>query len=112
MPQVEAMLAGKPIISTGYGGVHEYLDDKNAILLPYKMIPVHWPEREHWYSGDQNWADVNVDALQMAMRAAFEGKLKQRAAAGKKKAQELFSFKRVGQLMAERLQTIENSLPI
>ncbi len=37
VPQMEAMLMGKPIISTSCGGIHEHLKDKeDALLLPFK----------------------------------------------------------------------------
>lgn len=114
VPQVEAMLAGKPVISTGYGGVHEYLHDgEDAQLLPYKMIPLRgMSHSSHFYTNDQKWADIDQAELQKRMRWAYDNKPE--AAEMGLKGQELvtttFNLERVGQLMADRLKEIEATL--
>lgn len=114
VPQVEAMLAGKPIISTNYGGVHEYLGDKhNALLPPAEMIPVkgmtHSPV---WYASNQNWADVDPRSLRNALRFAYENKkeMDKIAQRGQDFVKENLNLKNVGKAMALRLKQIEESL--
>lgn len=114
VPQVEAMLAGNMIISTGYGGVHEYLTDRiNAILLPYKMQPLRGMSHStQFYLNDQLWADIAQSDLQEAMRGALRSpeNTKTIALAGQELVKDLFNLERVGLIMAERLQEIEATL--
>lgn len=112
IPQVEAMLAGKPVITTGYGGVNEYFTDGlNAKVLPFKMVPLFGMEHSSkWYTNEQQWADVDKSELQKAMREAFtnQGDYKAMADKGKKFVEKSFNLKVVGELMAHRLKEIEN----
>lgn len=114
VPQVEAMLAGKPIISTGYGGVHEYLHDgEDALLLKYKMVPLKGMSHSaHFYTNDQKWADVDMMELRAAMRYAFANRSEMavKAARGQELVMQQFNLERVGNLMAERLKEIEAKL--
>ncbi len=115
VPQVEAMLAGKPVISTGYGGVHEYLSpDSDAILLPYEMEAVRGMNHSSfWYTADQNWAKVDHQALREALRWAYKHrntKAPLMGRTGRETATELFNFDVVGKAMADRLAEIEAKL--
>jgi glycosyltransferase involved in cell wall biosynthesis len=114
VPQVEAMLAGNPVISTGYGGVHEYLHDgQDAMLLDYKLVPLRgMSHSSHFYTNDQLWADADIDQLRQKMRFAFDNpdKTAKIGTAGQALAVEQFSLERVGKLMAQRLAEIERSL--
>lgn len=114
VPQVEAMLAGHMVISTGFGGVHEYLTDgKDAILLPYKMQPLKgMAHSAHFYSSDQRWAEIDPADMQNAMRKSFDNRAETAkiAAAGQARVLDQFSLQRVGNLMAARLQEIEAGL--
>lgn len=114
VPQVEAALAGKAIISTGYGGVHEYLEDKKTAMLPsFKMVQLTgMSHSQYWYTPDQQWAEINMDDLQAAMRWAYNNqddakKMGKKAQAFAKKA---FSFDAVGKMMVDRLNKIKEGL--
>lgn len=114
VPQVEAALAGRAVISTGYSGVHEYFEnDKTAKLLPYEMIKLRgMSHSSRWYDGSQNWADVDQEALKKAMRWAFEqpGERVAMAEAGRDFVIDRFNLGRVGSEMADRLRIIERGL--
>ena len=114
VPQVEAALAGKPVISTGYGGCHEYFNDgKDMKILPYNMIPVTGMEHSsQWYTRDQKWANVEVKELRAAMRWAYENQKAAKAmgVAARKHVKSTFNLEVVGKLMADRLAEIEKSL--
>lgn len=114
VPQVEAMLAGHAIISTGYGGVHEYLSDRsNALIIPYEMQPLRGMDHaSHFYSSDQKWADIKSDDLQQLMRIAYDhqGLTNTIALYGQALVNDQFNLKRVGGLMKNRLEDIEASL--
>jgi glycosyltransferase involved in cell wall biosynthesis len=110
VPQMEAMLLGKPIISTDCGGIHESLtNNEDAFLIPYKLIPLVANSRnQQWYLPDQMWADVDMVELKKAMRFVFENKLrgKEVGTNGKIKVLQKFSLGEVGRIMRERLENI------
>lgn len=110
IPQMEAMLMGKPIISTNYGGIHEHIPDDVAFKVKYKMIPIVENTRNNqWYCQDQNWADVDITDLRKHMRYVYQNKNKLTTIGEKSKklVDDKFSLKAVGKLMRERLQKIE-----
>lgn len=114
VPQVEAMLAGNLVISTGYGGVHEYLTDRlNALILPYSMQPVKgMVHSSSFYTPDQRWAEIDPAVLQKEMRTAYNSPKGRRKIAhnGTELVHELFNFKRIGGIMKARLEEIEATL--
>lgn len=110
IPQMEAMLLNKPVISTNYGGIHEYLTRYDtALLVKYDMIPLRGNTRnKEWYCEDQNWADINVPELRQFMRATF-GNQKDALDMGKragKFVRDQFNLTTVGFKMKERLDII------
>jgi glycosyltransferase involved in cell wall biosynthesis len=109
IPQVEAMLHANPVISTGYGGVHEYIDTSNGMMIDFDMVQVSGEIRNaNWYRDDQNWAEVSIPKLRKAMRFAYEHQKEMRAMG--EKAQQLvintFSTRMVGSMMRKRLDEI------
>ena len=112
IPQMEAMLMGKFVVSTNVGGIHEYIGDV-AKLIPCKMIPVKNVDRNNiWYLPDQNWGDVDIDALRRAMRWCFENQSEasKKGEMGKELVEKRFSLEAVGELMKKRLLEINNHL--
>ena len=112
VPQVEASLSGNPVISTAYGGCHEYYAKDEMFLIPYEMTRVRGMGHSQWYDSSQKWADPDMDALRSAMRVcvASPGEVTARGLKGQKKTRERFNFRRVGAEMRERLQQIEEGL--
>lgn len=74
MPIHDAILAGKQIIATKFGGVAEYLDDESFYPIPFSMVPVTGMEWNGVYSSDQRWAQPDAEALKKLMRIAYENK--------------------------------------
>lgn len=113
VPQMEALLLEKPIVSTNCGGIHEYLKDKeSALLLPFKLTNVDNTRNKQWYLPEQKWASVDIEALQKALRFAYENQ-KDMHIMGIKGAQvvkDTFALKAVGNKMLERLKVIQRSL--
>lgn len=114
IPQVEAMLHARPIISTNCGGVHEYLrDDDNAILIPWQSIKVSgMPHSSFWYTPDQTWADIDIAELRKKLRWVYENQ-KQAKSIGMRGCMfvnDRFNLKRVGDEMKERLEIIEEKI--
>lgn len=111
VPQMEAMLLGKPIISTKFGGIHEWLHDKeDAFLVSYKMIPLISNSRnQQWYRPDQNWADVDIAEFRKVMRFVYENQAQAREVgqAGKSQVISKFALPEVGKIMLDRLNQIK-----
>lgn len=63
----EAMLAGRPVIATGWSGNVEFMDDASSLLIPAKRINVRDPQRIYALPGAQ-WAEPDHDAAVEALR--------------------------------------------
>jgi glycosyltransferase involved in cell wall biosynthesis len=111
-PQMEAMVMSKPIISTKCGGIHEYLSESEAYLLPWEKTPVTLDEGNISYEEGQNWADVDIGMLRKTMRYVFEHQ-KEAQTVGIKGHDFVvahFTPMIVGTMMKERLIEIEKTL--
>lgn len=60
------MLFGVPVVSTGYGGVLDFLDDSCGFLVPYR--PVEVSESTSAYPRGATWADPDVEQAAIALR--------------------------------------------
>jgi glycosyltransferase involved in cell wall biosynthesis len=61
LPIAEAMAGGSVAVATAYGGSLEFMTDDNAVLVPYRLVPVgvgHWPYpmTAKWASPDEAFA--------------------------------------------------------
>lgn len=114
IPQMEAMLTEHPIISTNCGGIHEYLTDgKDAMLIPYKLVPlVDNTRNRQWYTPDQKWADCDIPTLRQAMRKMYQKQdlAKEIGLNAKLTVISKFSFRAVGERMLDRLMTIQEQI--
>jgi glycosyltransferase involved in cell wall biosynthesis len=115
IPQMEAMLMERPIISTNCGGIHEYLThEKDALLVNWTAKPVENTRNQHWYTPDQHWADADVKQASELMRWVFDNKKKAQEI-GKNARQTViknFGLQAVGQKMRKRLLEIVDSLSV
>jgi len=62
----EAMLHGKPVITTAYSGNMDFTTEDNSCLVNYKLIPVK--EGEYPYGKGQIWADPDLDQAAWYMK--------------------------------------------
>ncbi len=62
----EAMLLGKPVIATRYGGTLEFMNDSNSYLVDWR--PVKVGEGAHPYPAEGVWADPDLDQAAALMR--------------------------------------------
>lgn len=112
IPQIEAMSLGKPIISTGCGGVHEYIGDV-AKVVPFTLVPISGNNRNtQWYCSDQKWAEVDQNALRESMRWCFENReaARQMGEAGREFIEQNYLPGVVGQKMYDRLDEIQKMI--
>jgi glycosyltransferase involved in cell wall biosynthesis len=112
IPQMEALLMGRPIISTNAGGIHEYLINKiHGLLVPYEMVGITENTRNRqWYTQDQRWAEIDLQSLRAAFHYAYEHKaeMAEMGIRGQNLVKTLFSLEAVGKKMKERLEAIAN----
>lgn len=112
IPQVEATLYKNPVISTGYGGCHEYYTDKSMLRIPFKMTGVSGMEGfNSFYKPDQNWAEPDRKQLRKFMREVYEDiKMAKRVGSnGHNMTKRKFSTEAVGEMMKTRLSNITTS---
>lgn len=108
IPIAEAMLYGKPVITTGYGGPVDFIKHKETgFLVDYRMRPcsgMPW----NIYTGDMQWADPSILDARKHMRWVFDNQ-DQAQKIGCLASQTLskeFSYQEVGLSMLKRLKTI------
>lgn len=108
IPIAEAMMAGKPIISTGYGGPIDFVQHQSTgYIVPYSMTPCHgmpWPT----YHGHMNWAEPDIASAKQFMREIFSNKekAKQMGQKAKESISQHLNLITIGTLMKERLEEI------
>lgn len=113
VPQAEAAVVGKPIISTNLGGIHEWFTDgKDALLTNWKPVNVFNMEFAPWYETDQMWAEVDQGDLRGKMRWVYDNqaKAKHLGREARKMVRDRFSFKVVGDMMKHRLEEIQKEV--
>jgi glycosyltransferase involved in cell wall biosynthesis len=107
----ESMYLGKPVIATAYSGNLEFMNEGNAALVSYELVPVKEGEYPFWR--DQVWAEPNVAHAAQFMRKMvdepnYRTSLGQQAA---KYLREHHSYAQMGRAMQARLIAIAEQLP-
>ena len=74
----EAMLLGKPVITTGFSGNLDFTTNETAALVGYELVPVK--KGEYPFADGQVWADVDIEHAARSMKriagdAAFRRQL-------------------------------------
>ncbi len=62
----EAMLMGKPVITTDYSGTRDFATRETALLIDYELVPVG--AEEYPGADSQVWAEPDIDQAAAAMR--------------------------------------------
>lgn len=107
--QAEALVHGKPLISTKIGGVHEWISDSAYFPVTYKLVDVFGMDWAEQYTVPGNkWAQVDINDLRQKMRHVYENRDEARKVGlqGQKEVRENFNFKKVGEMMKHRLAEI------
>jgi glycosyltransferase involved in cell wall biosynthesis len=63
----EAMLAGVPVIATGWSGNLDFIDDATGLLVPFRLVEA--TDRRGVYGTGQRWADPDVAAASGYLQA-------------------------------------------
>jgi glycosyltransferase involved in cell wall biosynthesis len=108
VPQVEALVHKKPVISTNLGGCHEWVPDDCMYKVNYKMTNVQGMDWAEQYTKEQKWAEVDINDLRAKMRYVFDhpNEAQEFGLKGHEYVRDNLNFKKVGQLMRQRLEEI------
>lgn len=111
-PLQEALLMGKPAITTARGGIHEYLSSDYYYPVKSTYVPVVQQPWIPWYSSEQNWAQVDREEFKKNLKLVFLNKNMAQIKGYKAKdfVKEGFSYNKVGELMKKRLDRIVKAL--
>jgi hypothetical protein len=71
MPIHDAMMHSSLVVTTGYGGITEHLNDSNSLLIKHKLIEVKPMSWTPLYQPYQRWADPDILHLKSQMRTAY-----------------------------------------
>ena len=105
LPAFEASCVGVPTITTGYGGVLEYLNKKNSYLVDYRLEPVFGFYPAKWYTGDMRWASPDLDHAAKLMKHVYlnPDEARMTGALAQKTVFERFTREKVGAEFVEKL---------
>ncbi|GFI01249.1 putative glycosyltransferase EpsD [Lachnospiraceae bacterium] len=106
----EAMYLGKPVIATNWSGNVDFMSDREACMVNYKLI--HVGEDIGPYESWQEWADADVDHASELMGRLYAdrslcAKLGENA---RKRIMDEYSSDTCGKRMRSRIEFIKNKL--
>ncbi len=78
----EAMLQGKPVIATAWSGNMDFMDETNAVPVPFRLIPVADPRGVYSVPGAL-WAEPDLDYAAAQLKR-LAGDAEARAALGER----------------------------
>jgi glycosyltransferase involved in cell wall biosynthesis len=111
LPLAEAMVSGKPVIATGYGGNLEFMDERNSYLVDWRTTAVG-AGVEHYPQG-ACWAEPNIDHAAALLRSVYKDQAgaAERAARGRRSAIEKLAPEVIGNRIKKRLTQLDPSGP-
>jgi glycosyltransferase involved in cell wall biosynthesis len=104
----EALLHGKPVVATAYGGNVDFLDETTGYPVRHRPARVGdgaWP-----YEADAQWVDPDVDHAAELMRrvVADPHEAADRTRRGRERIRTRHSLEAAGAILARRLEAIGN----
>jgi hypothetical protein len=73
------MLAGRPVVATGYSGNLEFMDERNSFLVGHDLVPI--PAGCDPYPAGSVWAEPDLDEAAELMRRVVDDPAGARAVA-------------------------------
>lgn len=105
----EAMLAGKPVIATNYGGNTDFMNTSNSLLVDYTLTPLD--QTYGPYKKGSIWAEPSISGAATYMQHLYHQR-DTRNAYGKKATdaiQSQLNNERIGSLIQKRLDAIRTA---
>ncbi len=102
----EAMLLGRPVIATRYGGTLEFMNEGNSYLVDWQLVDVG--ENAYPYPATGVWADPDLDQAAALMRDVLSNpqQARERGARARAEVRERHSPKVAGESLSARLRLI------
>ena len=103
----EAMLFGKPVVTTDYGGSTDFVDERTGYPVRYKLVDVGRPVGP--YPANALWADCDIDHLTERMLEVFDDR-EEAAARGQRghdRIEALFGAEVSGRKLREHFDALE-----
>lgn len=66
----EALLAGKAVVATDYGGTRDFILESTGYPVDYDLVPVQ--RREYIGVEAQTWADARIDSAATALQSIYD----------------------------------------
>ncbi len=112
-PYMEAMLMGKPVIGTRWGGHLDFMDDSNSFLIDCRVEKVS-PEgiiEVPNYTG-LNWANPSINSLRELMRYSYNnyGEALKKAELASRTINKRYNLDTVSRVVIDRLNQIKSKL--
>lgn len=106
----EAMLLGKPVIATRYGGNLDFMTNENSYLVDHGWTKVG--PGAHPYPADATWAEPDLEHAARLMREVFNDRAEagRRAERGRREIREHHDAAVAGGKMRDRLKEIHDRL--
>ena len=103
---VEAMLAGKPVVATRFGGVEDFVNESTALTPQFSLVPVGLGSEP--YSPHAVWADVSIPSLGECMQRLLRDQAgaRVRAASARERAEDLFGQNATATAIAKEIERI------
>jgi glycosyltransferase involved in cell wall biosynthesis len=100
--------AGNPVVSTGFGGVTEYLNKENSYLVDYILTPVAGMPWSPWYLMEQSWAEADIIHGAELMRKVYDNR-EEASNRGKKLKEYLqtgFNYSAIGNKIVDAISSM------
>jgi len=110
IPLAEAMILGRPVIATRYGGSLEFMTDENSYLVDWTPAPVG--EGAYPYSPQALWAEPNLDHAAALIGELYEhpGAARERGQVARRDLLARHSPAAAGEIMGQRLSLVRDGL--
>lgn len=108
LPHFEACMMGKPVITTAYSSVLEFLTPESSFLVGYRTVPVTGMEWFKWFEKGMTWAEPDVEECSRLMRHVFHNRdeAKKKGKVAQAYVENNFTWSVVGGRMKARLAQI------
>lgn len=105
----ESMRLGKPVVATGWSGNVDFMNERNSLLVDYKLVPVEVGQYSH--TEGQRWAEADIEQAAACMhRLVDEAGLAERIGSqAQKDIREKLSSQAVAGHLIDRLARIHET---